>query len=384
MRQEGKKKTPEDFLQMIEKEQHGYLKIFIGAAPGVGKTYMMLKEGNEMLEKGIDIVIGLIETHGRVETATQIGKLPIFPLKKVVYKEKEFEEMDLEGLLARRPSYVIVDELAHTNVPGSTHKKRYEDVMALVRAGINVITAMNIQHLESLNDTVEQLTGIKVRERVPDWMLDKANEIQLIDTSPEKLRERLTSGLIYKPEKIEQSLNNFFRPGNLNALREIALREVADDVDERLESYKQEKGIDGMKGANEKILVCVNYRPNAERLIRRGWRIASRLKCQLYILNIPLVPVQKMDTCTRKQMRVLEDIAKDLHAEFHIRASAGRKPEQIIIDFTNEKGITQIVLGQSARSRWEEITKGSIVNRIMKYTRHVDILIVADGVDHRE
>lgn len=379
-----KRKTPEELLKIIEREQRGYLKIFIGAAPGVGKTYMMLREGNEMLEKGIDIVIGLVETHGRAETAAQIGNLPVFPLKSVQYKGREFQEMDVDGLLTRRPQYVIVDELAHTNVPGSKNKKRYKDVMELVKAGIHVITAMNIQHLESLNDTVKQLTGVKVRERVPDWILNEATEVQLIDTPPEKLHDRLKAGLIYKPEKIEQSLQNFFRTGNLNALREIALREVADDVDERLESYKQEHGIDGMRGANEKILVCVNYRPNAERLIRRGWRIASRLKCQLYILNIPLYSVQEMDDATRKQMRLLEKLVKDLNAEFHIRASAGRKPEQVIIDFVNEKGITQIVLGQSARSRWEEIAKGSIVNRIMKGTKYVDILIVADGVDYRE
>ncbi|SDH10499.1 two-component system, OmpR family, sensor histidine kinase KdpD [Aneurinibacillus thermoaerophilus] len=379
-----RRETPEELLKRIEKESRGYLKIFIGAAPGVGKTYMMLREGNELLKKGVDIIIGIIETHGRAATAAQIENLPIFPLKKVDYKNKQLKEFDLEGILERKPQYVIVDELAHTNVPGSKNQKRYEDVMELVKAGINVMTAVNIQHLESLNDTVEQLTGIKVRERIPDWMLNEANEIQLIDTPPETLCERLKAGLIYQPEKIEQSLKNFFRIGNLNALREIALREVADDVDERLESYKLEKGINGMKGANEKILVCVNYRPNAERLIRRGWRIASRLKCQLYILNIPLVPVHKMDGATRKQHRLLEKLAKDLDAEFHIRAPGGRKPEQLIIEFVEEKGITQVVLGQSARSRWEEIIKGSIVTKIMKGTKHVDILIVADGVDHRE
>lgn len=381
----ARRRTPEDYLEMIRREKEAYLKIFVGAAPGVGKTYAMLREANEMYKKGIDIVIGLIETHGREETRLQIEDLPVIPLRKVHYQGKLLEEMDLEAILHRRPKYVVIDELAHNNVPGSKHEKRYEDVLEILNSGINVITAMNIQHLESLNNNVEQLTGVKVRERVPDSILNRANEIQLIDTPPEKLRERLSSGLIYKPEMIEQSLKNFFRVGNLNALREIALREVADDVDERLETYKQEKGItDGMKGATERILVCVNYRPNAERLIRRGWRIANRLKCQLYILNIPDKPVQDMDEGTHKKLRMIEQLAKDLGAQFHIRALSGKKPAQVIVDFVKEKGITQIILGQSARSRWEEITKGSILNKIMKDTKYVDILVVADQVDNRD
>lgn len=379
-----KRRTPEEYLELIRREKQGSLKIFVGSAPGVGKTYAMLREGNEMCKKGIDIVIGLIETHGRESTKEQIGCLPVIPLKKVNYQGKVLEEMDVESILQRHPRFVIIDELAHTNVPGSKNAKRYEDVLEILAAGIHVITAMNIQHLESLNNTIEQLTGVKVRERVPDSILNRANEVQLIDTPPEMLRERLASGLIYKEEMIEQALKNFFRPGNLNALREIALREVADDVDDRLESYKLEKGIDGMKGANEKILVCVNYRPNAERLIRRGWRIANRLKCQLYILNIPSKPVQEMDEGTHKKLRMIEQLAKDLDAQFYIQALSGKKPAQVIIDFVKEKGITQIILGQSARSRFEEILKGSIMNKIMKETKYVDVLVVADEVDNRD
>lgn len=379
-----KRKSPEDLLKQIKRENRGYLKIFIGAAPGVGKTYTMLREGNDMLRNGVDIVIGLVETHGRSETMAQIGELPLLPLKKFMYKGKALEEMDLECIIERRPHTVIIDELAHTNVHGAKNKKRYEDVMDILEAGINVITAMNIQHLESLNNTVEQLTGVKVRERVPDWILTESNEVQLIDTSPEKLRERLKAGLIYKPEKIEQSLKNFFRIGNLNALREVALREVADDVDERLETYKHEHGIEGMIGASERILVCVNYRPNAERLIRRGWRIASRLKCELYILNVPVKPVHEFDETTRKKLRSIEQLAKNLGAAFYVEALGGRKAADVIIAFVEKMGITQIVLGQSARSRWEEITRGSIINKIMNETQFVDVLIVADGVDDRD
>ncbi|KEO81382.1 KdpD-like non-kinase potassium sensor [Tumebacillus flagellatus] len=379
-----KRKNPEALLRQIKREHRGYFKIFIGAAPGVGKTYTMLRECNDLLQQGLDVVIGLIETHGRRGTEAQIGALPVLPMRQISYKGRAFAEMDLEGILQRRPAYVIIDELAHTNVPGSKNQKRYEDVLEILEAGIHVMSAMNIQHLESLNDTVEQLTGVKVRERVPDWILTEANEVQLIDTPPEKLRERLKQGLIYKPEKVEQSLKNFFRTGNLNALRELALRELADDVDERLEHYKWEHGIEGMVGASEKILVCVHYGQNAERLIRRGWRIASRLKCELYILNVPTKPVHEFDEATRKKLREIEQLAKDLGAEFHIEALGGRKPADAIIQFVERTGITQIVLGQSARSRWEEIVKGSIINKILSETRFVDVLIVADGVDHRE
>ncbi|PWK15043.1 KdpD-like non-kinase potassium sensor [Tumebacillus permanentifrigoris] len=379
-----KRPCPDDLLKKIQRESRGYFKLYIGAAPGVGKTYNMLRQGNEMLEEGVDIVIGLVETHGRSGTEKQIERLPILAKKQIEYKGKLLEEMDLEGILARRPQFVIIDELPHTNVPGSKHQKRYEDVLEILHAGINVISAMNIQHLESLNDTVEQLTGVKVRERIPDLILHEANEIQLIDTPPGVLRERLKSGMIYKPEKIEQSLQHFFREGNLNALRELALREVADDVDERLNSYKQENGIDGMVGANEKILVCVNYRPNAERLIRRGWRIASRLKCDLHILNVQAKPVAEFAQATLRKRNALEQLSKDFGAEFHIEPPNGRKPADVIIDFVVRYGITQIVLGQSARSRWEEILKGSIINKILNETKYVDVLIVADGVDNRD
>ncbi|MFD2169835.1 universal stress protein [Tumebacillus lipolyticus] len=381
---QAERKTPEQLLDAIERQSRGHFKILIGAAPGVGKTYAMLREGNELLRKGADVVIGLIETHGRVETERQIGELPIIELSAIEYKGKVLYELNVAKILERRPQTVLIDELAHTNAPSSKHRKRYEDVLEILAAGIDVISAMNIQHLESLHDMVEQLTGVKVGERVPDRMLHVADEVQLIDTSPEKLRERLRAGLIYKQDKIEQSLNHFFRLGNLNALREVALREVADDVDDRLEHYKQENGIDGMKGANEKILVCVNYRKNAERLIRRGWRIANRLKCSLDVLNVPLVPISELDEQNRKKLSGLEQLCASLGADLHIRPIGGKRPADVITDFVRAHGITQIILGQSARSRFEEITKGSIINKIMKNTRYVDVLIVADGVEGRD
>lgn len=375
------RKSPEEILAEIEKSERGYFKLFIGAAPGVGKTYMMLREANDMLSEGIDIVVGIVETHGRRQTAEQIGALPVLPLKEIQYKGRIFKELDVEGIIKRRPQFVIVDELAHTNVPGSKNKKRYEDVMEILDAGISVLSTMNIQHLESLHDTVQELTGVKVRERVPDWILDEANEIQLVDIPPEKLIERLKAGHIYKKEKVEQALQNFFRPGNLNALRELALRELADDVDERLEHYKEEVGLEEMIGANQKILVLVHYGKNAERLIRRGWRIAQRLKTDLYILNVPSKPVDALSEEERKKLREIEALARALEAKFYVRAKGGRRAVDVMIDFIKEHGITQVVIGESARSRWQEIIRGSIANRIMEKTKYVDVLIVADGVE---
>ncbi|MBE3596003.1 MAG: universal stress protein [Hydrogenibacillus sp.] len=376
---EPKRKSPEQILAEIEQSNRGYFKLFIGAAPGVGKTYMMLREANDMLNDGIDVVVGVVETHGRKATEEQIGALPVLPLKKIEYRGRVFTELDVEGVIKRRPQFVIVDELAHTNVPGSKNKKRYEDVMEILSAGISVLSTMNIQHLESLHDTVEDLTGVKVRERVPDWILDEANEIQLVDIPPEKLIERLKAGKIYKPEKVEQALQNFFRPGNLIALRELALRELADDVDERLEELREEEGLEEMAGASPKILVLVHYGNNAERLIRRGWRIAQRMKADLYILNVPTKPVEQLDAEDKKKLREIEALAKSFEAKFYVRATGGRKVVDVIVDFIKEHGITQVILGQSARSRLQEILRGSIANRIMERTKFVDVLIVGDG-----
>ncbi|TCP58153.1 two-component system sensor histidine kinase KdpD [Tumebacillus sp. BK434] len=379
-----KRKHPDEVLEQIRREERGRLKLFIGAAPGAGKTYTMLREGNELLQKGCDLVIGFVETHGREETRKQIGALPLLPLKEIEYKGRVLQELDLQAILDRRPHTVIVDELAHTNVPGSKHRKRYEDVEELLQAGIHVLAAMNIQHVESLNDTVERLTGVKVRERVPDRVLNRAHEIQLIDTPPEQLRERMRNGLIYRPDKIEQALKHFFRLGNLNVLRELALREIADDVEERLQHYQQEHGIEGMTGAHEKILVCVQYRPNAERLIRRGWRIANRLKCDLHILNVSVRPLPELAAQERKKLQVMEQLARDLGAVFHFCPTEGKKPVDVMVSFIKRHRITQVILGQSARTRWEEISKGSIINKIMKDTQFVDVLVVADGVENRD
>lgn len=275
------RRTPEEYLEYIRQQNRGKLKLYVGAAPGVGKSYKMLYDAREMKKDGMDIVIGLIETHGRKETEDAIADLEKIPLKEIEYKGKVFYELDVEGIIKRAPQVVVVDELAHSNIPSSKNKKRYMDVQELLEAGISVLSAFNIQHLESVHDIVAQITNVKVRERIPDFILQKANEIQLVDATPEVLRKRLIDGKIYKEEKIQQSLQNFFTLNNLGALRELSLREVADDMDEKISQTVIEP-----IGVKEKILVCVQYSSTAEKLIRRGWRMADRLNAELYVLNV--------------------------------------------------------------------------------------------------
>lgn len=369
------RKSADYFLKEIERANKGRLKIYIGAAPGVGKTYHMLRDANEMKSRGIDVVIGFVETYGRKETEEQIGSLEILPLKEINYKGVILKEMDLEGIIKRKPQVVIVDELAHTNAPTSKNEKRYQDVLEIIDNGISVMTAVNIQHLESLNDYVNRMTNVKVRETIPDKLLDISDEVEVIDVSPDTLRERLRNGKIYSADKIEMALNNFFRVGNLSALRELALREVANEVDERLVEYKNRKKVEGLKGAQEKILVCVNLRFNAEYLIRRGFRLAKMLKADLFVLHV----YNGDDMEDAKRLKKLDDITmlcNKLEAKFYMVKS--HDPAKAIIKFAEENAITQIVLGQSVRRRIDEIIRGSIVRRIMKGTKFIDVLIVAD------
>ncbi|MGG3989784.1 KdpD-like non-kinase potassium sensor [Bacillus smithii] len=368
-----KRMSPEEILEKIKKMKKGRLKIYIGAAPGVGKTFHMLRDAHDLKEKAVDIVIGLVETHGRADTEAEIKDLEIIPKKTIHYKGRKFQELDVEAIMKRNPDVVIIDELPHTNVPGSKNKKRYEDIQEILQAGIHVWTAMNIQHLESVQDIVQQVTGIQVNERVPDSVLKEADEIEIIDVSPETLRERIKEGKVYSEEKIQQALNHFFRRGNLVALRELALREIADDIDLRLEKERTELGIEEPSGIHEKILVCVNYRPNAEKLIRRGWRIAHRLNAELYILHIK--PSGYQD---EKAIREWKKLAEQFGATFIIQESKSRKVAQQIVEVSRQYKITQIVMGMSARTRWEEIWKGSIINVIMRKLKYVDVFIVSD------
>ncbi|MDA1852566.1 KdpD-like non-kinase potassium sensor [Bacillus anthracis] len=367
------RRMPEEYLEYIRQQNRGKLKLYVGAAPGVGKSYKMLYDAREMKKDGMDIVIGLIETHGRKETEEAIADLEKVPLKEIQYKGKVFYELDVEAIIKRAPQVVVVDELAHSNIPGSKNKKRYMDVQELIDAGISVLSAFNIQHLESVHDIVAQITNVKVRERIPDFILQKANEIQLVDATPEVLRKRLIDGKIYKEEKIQQSLQNFFTLNNLGALRELSLREVADDMDEKISQTVIEP-----IGVKEKILVCVQYSSTAGKLIRRGWRMADRLNAELYVLNVERENIDSLSASKKQTIEDWKALTNQFDARFVLEESKGKKPADVIIEVAKRLQVTQILLGQSARTRWEEIRKGSIVNEIMRQTKHIDIHIVAD------
>ncbi|WP_025682422.1 histidine kinase [Paenibacillus maysiensis] len=357
------------------KIRRGKLKVYIGAAPGVGKTYTMLREGNDLLTSGIDVVIGLLETHGRVETLAQVGSLYTVPRQTIERHGVHLEEMDTEAILRRNPEVVLIDELAHTNVPGSSRSKRYEDVLTILDQGISVISTMNVQHLESLNDAVEQITGIRVRETVPDRMMRLADEVQLIDVAPKSLQQRMRDGKIYDPAKVEQALSHFFKLGNLIALRELALRELADDVDERLESWDRHESLRGPWRREEVIFVGVTLSNNAERLIRRGFRIAFRLKAVWIVtyVHVGISIPEKLNS----RLEQLKMLTHRLGGTFEIRLVSSRREiaDNLITPVEGYTG-TQLIVGQSSRSsRWG---KDAVVPQILRQARHMDVLIVAD------
>lgn len=370
--------SDDEVEEKIGRIRRGKFKVYIGAAPGVGKTYTMLREGNDLRKKGIDVVVGLLETHGRQETAAQVGDLMVVPRKIVHYKEAKLEEMDTDEIIRRNPEVVLVDELAHTNVPGSADKKRYEDVIRILEAGISVISTVNVQHLESLNDAVEQITGVRVRETVPDSILRLADEVELIDVTPESLRQRMKDGKIYAMGKVEQALGAFFKTGNLIALRELALREIADDVDERLESWERRKTLRGPWRRQEVICVCIHTGERAERLIRRGFRIAHRLKAAWFVMYVH-EKGKPTDEGTAKRIETLRALTERFGGTFELHETRHRKQiAQVLVGKANEYRATQLIIGQSRRPFWHEWLYGSIVRNVLRSARHIDVLVVAD------
>ncbi|MCM3626209.1 universal stress protein [Paenibacillus glycanilyticus] len=369
--------TSMEIERKIETIRHGTFKVYIGAAPGVGKTYKMLQEGNALLNKGIDVVIGLLETHGRKETAEQVGTLTTVPRAKINYQSTVLEEMDTDEIIARHPEVVLVDELAHTNVPGSRNKKRYDDVLRLLESGISVISTVNVQHLESLNDAVEHLTGVRVRETVPDAILKMADEVELIDITPQMLQQRMRDGKIYAMEKVDQALGSFFKVGNLIALRELALREIADDVDERLEAWNQNNSIRGPLRRREVIFVCVDLSPRSERLIRRGFRIAHRLKAEWHVFYVNCSA--RMSEEDQKRLDTLKQLCERLGGKMETAECASRKGiRETLLRRINEVQATQLIIGQCRRPLWYTFFKETVVHYMLRAARHTDILIVAD------
>lgn len=359
-----------------KKEGKGIFKIYLGYSPGVGKTYRMLQEGNKMLEDGEDIVIGYFEDHDRLETRQQIGKLEIIERTKTKYRGINLEEMSVLNILKRNPNWVIVDELAHTNIPASKNKKRYEDVLELLDNGINILTTVNIQHIESLNDMVSEITGIKVRETIPDRMLQIADDIMVIDLPPESLITRLKSGKIYKKENIQRSLENFFVKSNLIALRELALREAANEIDDDLTILKRNREFKNHVRINEKVLVCVSSNPQSSRLIRHAYRVARRYKCNLYVLIVDCTNVvakreyKEMD----KVLEGHKKLAKALDAIIVEKQS--KSVSKAIVDFANEEGITQIILGHSNRSKIQTLFRGSTINKVLSEAPNVEVRVI--------
>ncbi|AIQ21863.1 histidine kinase [Paenibacillus sp. NPDC058367] len=369
--------SSQEVKDKIDAIRGGTFKVYIGAAPGVGKTYKMLREGNDLLKRGIDVVIGLLETHGRKETLEQIGDLETLPRLRMEYRGTILEEMDTAAIIKRNPEVVLVDELAHTNMPGSKHKKRYMDVMELLDAGISVISTVNVQHLESLNDAVEQITGVRVRETFPDSILQRANEVELIDVSPKTLQERMKDGKIYAMAKVDQALGAFFKIGNLIALRELALREIADDVDERLESWERVGSLRGPWRRQEVIYVCITLGDHAERLIRRGFRIAYRLKACWYVTYVQ--EFKQNGPVYDKRINDLKELTERLGGTFKMIPNVlPARVASLLLERSQALQSTQIIIGQSQRSWLRKSIRGDVTKQILRSARNVDVLVVAD------
>jgi two-component system, OmpR family, sensor histidine kinase KdpD len=367
-------KKPEEWLELASPSPNsrGIFKLFLGYAPGVGKTYSMLSEAIRRKSRGEDVVIGIIETHGRKGIQELAAQLEAVPRKKIDYKGTPFEEMDIDAILARRPGVVLVDELAHTNIPGSRHRKRYEDVQDLLAAKIDVVSTLNIQHIESIAPTVRAITGVTVRETVPDWVPLSATETVMVDLTPEALVNRMRRGDVYSKEKVEQSLKNFFRRGNLIALRELALRQVAEQVDRSLETYMDAKQIRENWGVRERIAVCISGSPSGQYLIARAARMARRLDAELYVVHV------MREFATREENpKILEAnlrFAENLGA-LVVRLK-GRSVADAIADFVRSKHITQVVFGRALVRDWKKFLYLSVVHRFLRESPAVDIHIV--------
>ncbi|RYX83100.1 sensor histidine kinase KdpD [bacterium] len=362
----------ENALPQLRGKGRGRLKIYLGFAAGVGKSYKMLEEANRRCERGQDVVIGYIETHSRAGTVAQLGELEIVPRRAIEYRGVVLEEMDTEAIIARHPQICLVDELAHTNVPGSAREKRWQDVEALLDAGITVLSAVNVQHLESLNDAVFDITGVRVRETIPDRILREADEVTIVDITPRSLVNRLKRGDIYKPEKVESALQNFFREGNLSALREIALREVAREVDDDVSSYRREKQIETHWNTGERIVVCLSPTSSSLRLLRRGWRIAQRLHGELHAVYVAdHIPDEKEKGILQHDFSLAERL------NIPVVTLQGDVASELI-RYARDNEVSQLVIGHSSRNFWEKLWKGDIIGRLTRELRTVDILIVTE------
>jgi len=371
--------SPEALLEAVAREGRGKLKIFLGAAPGVGKTFEMLEAAQAKRREGVNVAIGIVETHGRRETEALIVGLAAVPRRRVDYKGRALDEMDLDAILARRPKLVLVDELAHTNAPGSRHPKRYLDVEELLAAGIDVYTTLNIQHVESLNDVVAQITRIRVRETVPDSILDRADDIEVVDLAPEDLIQRLKDGKVYLPQQAERAVRHYFQPGNLTALRELALRRTAQRVDQQMRSYMRAHAISGPWAAGERVLVCVSEDPACAGLIRYTKRLADRLDAPWTALYVETARYHRLDERERDRIADCLRLAEKLGGAA-ITVPGARIVEEVA-GYAEANNITHIVIGKSERSRWFEIVHGSIVHDLVRRSGNISVHVIAGTAD---
>ena len=374
-------KKPEEWLEVASPPQktRGVFKLFLGYAPGVGKTFNMLSEALRRRSRGEDVVIGMVETHGRQGIQELAEQVETVPRKKIEYKGTVFEEMDVDAILARRPSVVLVDELAHTNIPGSKHRKRYEDVQELLAANIDVISTLNIQHIESIAPVVHSITGIVVRETVPDWVPLTASETVMVDLTPEALQNRMKRGDVYSTEKVERSLKNFFRRGNLIALRELALRQVAEQVDRSLESYMEAQDIRKNWGVRERMAVCVSANPAGQYLIARGARMARRMDAELYVVHVDrefgIGPRESNPNALAANLRFAESLGATV-----IRLK-GKSVADAVADFVRSKHITQVIFGRAPVHDWRKYLYLSAVHRFLRESPAVDVHIVTQEAE---
>src|SRR5215469_2242908 len=367
--------SPDALLAAATQEGRGRLKVFLGAAPGVGKTYEMLTAAHARKREGIDVVVGIAETHGRVETEALLQGLEVVPRRRIAYRDRTLEEMDLDANLKRRPKLVLVDELAHTNAPGTRHPKRYLDVEELLAAGIDIYTTLNIQHVESLNDVVAQITRIRVRETVPDSVLDRADDIEVVDLSPDDLIQRLKDGKVYVPHQADRAIRHYFKPGNLTALRELALRRTAQRVDEQMVTYMQAQAISGPWAAGERVLVCVNEEPAGGGLIRYAKRLADRLHGPWTALYVETPRHQRLDEAQRDRVADTLRLAERLGG--NALTVPGARIADDVTNYARANNITHIVIGKSTRSRWFEMLHGSVVHELVRTAGNISVHVIA-------